>query len=185
MFDLGRNRDNHFAEKSEQFIVYENHQRLKVLEEKYDLKNNYIFTFVRHPYTRIKSWYYYHKSAEPYNSQSLNEWISNGCETHWKRQNKTNWKNENLSPLLQYNFIDGDSKINYVGKIENFEEDCKNIISELNEIFEQNDCPKRLEYRKLNRNSSSKRNNDDITKENKDLIYDMFRKDFEYFNYER
>ena len=75
------------------------------------MKDKYIFTFVRHPYQRIISWFYYHKNTEPYRSQSLNEWISNGCQTHWTIQNKTNWKKENLSPILQYNFIDGNSEI--------------------------------------------------------------------------
>ena len=48
----------------------------------------------------------------------------NGCQTpNWKIQNETNWEKENLSPILQYNFIEGNSEINYIGKIENFEED--------------------------------------------------------------
>ena len=33
MFELGENRDNHFKERSDQFIIYENHQRLKILEK--------------------------------------------------------------------------------------------------------------------------------------------------------
>jgi hypothetical protein len=185
MFKFGRNRDNHFTEKSDQFIIYENHQRLKILEDKYDLKNKYIFTFVRHPYQRIISWFYYHKNIEPYKSQSVNEWISNGCQTHWHIQNKTNWKKENLSPLLQYNFIDGDSEINYIGKIENFEQDCKYIISQLNKLFEQNNCPKKILYKKIKKNTSFNKNNDVITDENKSLIYNMFRKDFDYFNYHK
>ena len=88
-----------------------------------------------------------------------------------------------MSPLLQYNFINGKSKINYIGKIENFEEDCKNIISQLNQIFEDNNCMKRIEYNYMKVNKSNKQNNDDITAENKDLIYNMFKKDFEYFQY--
>ena len=37
MFKLGKNRDNHFSEKSEQFIIYENHQRFIILLKPYDL----------------------------------------------------------------------------------------------------------------------------------------------------
>ena len=33
MFKLGKNRNNHFSKKSDQFIIYENHQRLKILEQ--------------------------------------------------------------------------------------------------------------------------------------------------------
>ena len=50
MFELGHNRDNHLSEKINQNIIFENHQRLKILEERYNLEDKYIFTFVRHPY---------------------------------------------------------------------------------------------------------------------------------------
>ena len=112
---------------------------------------------MRHPFRRIKSWFYYHKHIEPYKSSSLNEWIKNGCQTHWCKQNETNWEKENLSPLLQYNFVDGNSKIDYIGKIENFEYDCKNIISELNKLFEKNNCQKRISYKNIKINTSKKK----------------------------
>lgn len=186
MFKLGSNRNYHFDEKTAQFIIYENHQRLKVLENTYNLTNKYIFTFVRHPYDRIKSWYYYHKKLEPYKSQSLNEWIANGCETHWTIQNRTNWKKSNISPLLQYNFIDGKSKINYIGKIENFEEDCKIIISQLNLLLKNNNCPKIIVYNNTKINTSNNSSiTDNITDENKDIIYNLFKKDFDSFNYKK
>jgi hypothetical protein len=187
MFNLGINRDNHLDEKSSQFIIYENHQRLKVLENRYNLENKYIFTFVRHPYDRIKSWYYYHKSLaiEPYSSKSLNQWIQDGCKTHWRIQNRTNWVSENISPLLQYNFIDGETKINYIGKIENFEEDCIIIISQINEILKDNNSKNRLEYKSIKINTSNRRREETISDKNKDLIYDMFKKDFDYFQYEK
>lgn len=184
IFNLGKNRDNHFDEKSDQSIIYENHQRLSVLEKRYDLNDKYIFTFVRHPYERIVSWFYYHKHTEPYKSLSLNEWISKGCKTHWKKQNETNWKKENLSPLLQYNFIEGNSNINYIGKMENFEQDCKNIIDQINILLEQNNYPK-ITFSNIKVNSRSYPNKDKITEENKNLIYNMFKKDFEYFNYNK
>lgn len=184
IFNLGRNRDNHFDEESDQSIIYENHQRLSVLEKKYNLKDKYIFAFVRHPYERIVSWFYYHKNTEPYKSLTLNEWISKGCKTHWKKQNETNWKKENLSPLLQYNFIEGNSNINYIGKMENFEQDCKNIIDQINILLEQNNYSK-ITFSNIKVNSRSNLNKDKITEENKNLIYNMFKKDFEYFNYNK
>jgi len=185
MFKLGKNRDNHFDEETQQCIIYENHQILKVLETEYDLENIFTFTFVRNPYNRIKSWYYYHKNVEPYKSQNLNEWIKNGCKTHWIIQNKTDWVKEQLSPLLQFNFIDGNKKVDYIGKIENFEEDCKNIISKLNEILEVNNYPTKITYNYVHENLSGINNTDDITDENKEIIYEMFKKDFDYFKYEK
>lgn len=184
IFKLGKNRDNHFDEKSEQYIIYENHQILSVLEKRFNLKDKYIFTFVRHPYQRIVSWFYYHKHIEPYKSLTLNEWISNGCKTHWKKQNKTDWIKDNLSPLLQYNFIKGNSKINYIGKMENFEQDCKYIIDQMNILLDQNNFSK-ITFTNIKVNSTSCPNKDTITEENKNLIYNMFKKDFEYFNYDK
>lgn len=183
IFKLGECRDNHYAGSYNQYIIYENHQRLKVLEENFNLENKYVFTFVRNPYDRIKSWYYCHKDIYPYNSKSLNEWIKDGCQTHWKIQNKTNWEEEKLSPLLQYNFIDGNKNLDYIGKIENFDEDCKNIISDINNILEKNNNKNRLTYKFIKKNISIKNNNEEITDENKELIYNMFKKDFDYFNY--
>ncbi len=185
MFALGRNRDNHYKEESNQHVIYENHQRLKILEERFDLDKKFVFTFVRNPYDRIKSWYNYHITTEPYKSQTLNEWIQNGCPTHWKVQNQTNWRKENLSPLLQYNFVDGKTKVDFIGKIENFEEDCKLIIIKLNKLFEDYGLEKRISYKTLQANRSTDQTKEKITDENKELIYTMFRQDFEYFGYKK
>jgi hypothetical protein len=182
MFDLGPNRDN---DKSylDIPIIYENHQRLKILEKKYNLNNIYIFTFVRHPYDRIKSWYYYHKNQFPEYNMPLNEWVNNGCKTHWTIQNGTNWKDLKLSPLLQYNFIEGNNKINYIGKIDNFEEDCINIINDINKIYEINNINKVIKYNKLKLNKSENKK-DELTPESKNIIYNLFKKDFDYFNFD-
>ena len=185
MFALGRNRDNHYKEESNQHVIYENHQRLKILEERFDLDKKFVFTFVRNPYDRIKSWYNYHITTEPYKSQTLNEWIQNGCPTHWKVQNQTNWRKENLSPLLQYNFVDGKTKVDFIGKIENFEEDCKLIIIKLNKLFEDYGLEKRISYKTLQANRSTDQTKEQITDENKELIYTMFRQDFDYFGYKK
>ena len=192
MFEMGGNRDEHNREDTKQYIIYENHQRLKVLEKRYNLTNKFVFAFVRNPYDRIKSWFYYHANLEPYKSKTLNQWIKEGCETHWEIQNKTNWAKEKLNPLLQYNFIEGTKKVDYIGRIENFEIDCKNIISKINKILKKEKISKQLEYKPLQQNSwrqfpkhEKKKKEEEITEENKELIYKMFRKDFEYFNYQR
>ena len=189
MFQLGQNRTNHYSEKSEQCIIYEDHQRLKILEKKFDLNNIYTFAFVRHPYSRIKSWYYYHKKIKPYNKQSLDEWIRNGCQTHWELADKgeNQWNKEKISPLLQYNFIQGNKKVNYIGKLENFDEDCKKIISNLNEIFKKNNYQKKINFKYIKKNITTGKEYPRcvISEKSKNLIYTMFKKDFDYFNYEK
>lgn len=184
IFDLGKNRDQDNLAIHNHFIIYENHQRLSVLESKYNLENKFVFAFSRNPYSRIKSWYYYHKNIMPYKKYSLNEWIKNGCVTHWGVQNQTNWKKIDKSPLLQYNFIEGSKKVDFIGKIENFEEDSKEIMNILNKKFEENNIKKKLVFKnKIENRSSSKK--DQITPENKEIIYNLFKKDFDYFGYEK
>ena len=185
MHKLGFSRNNDSNHKNNTFIIYENHQRLKILEKKYDLSNKFIYTFVRNPYDRIKSWFDYHRNKNNplYMNVTLNEWIKNGCKTHWVKQNSTNWRKCNISPLLQYNFIEGERKIDYIGKIENFENDNKIIIDKLNNIFITNNIRKNIEYKNITKNTSS--GGDEITPENKELIYNMFKKDFDYFGYSK
>lgn len=184
MFDLGFNRDNDNDDDINYYIIYENHQRLHILEKKYKLQDKFIFTFVRHPYDRVRSWYSFHRNISFYKDISLNQWIEDGCKTHWEIQNMTNWITENKSPLLQYNFIEGNSNINYIGKIENFEYDCKNIINILNNIFEKENIPKKIHYNYIKKNRSNS-DKEILSDKNKDQIYNLFRKDFDYFNYDK
>jgi hypothetical protein len=185
MFELGRNRDIDKHEKKNNYIIFENHQRLSVLEKDYNINDLFIFTFVRNPYDRCVSWFSYHKNIdlEEYKNLSLNEWVKQGCKTHWKRQNKTNWIKENKSPLLQYNFIEGNKKIDFIGKIENFENDCKEIIEILNMLFEKNKINKHIVYKHIKANASN--NKEILSDESKEIIYTLFKKDFEYFNYDK
>ena len=44
---------------------------------------------------------------------------------------------------------------------------------------------KRISYKTLQANRSTDQTKEQITDENKELIYTMFRKDFEYFGYEK
>ena len=158
-------------------IIHENHQRLKILDKKYDLTNIYTFAFVRNPFERIRSWYYYHERVPPYNKyRSLNKWIEAECPHHWDLQCNTHWDVLGISPLLQYNFIDGNKQIEFIGKMENFKEDFQHIILHLNDLLEIE-----IEYEDIKVNATDKK--DKISKKNKKLIYDMFRKDFDYFGY--
>ena len=86
---------------------------MKVLESKYNLENIYIYICQTE---RIISWFYYHKNIEPYKSQTLNEWIQNGCKIG-NDKIKQIGQTKNITSLLQYNFIDGNKKINYIGKM--------------------------------------------------------------------
>lgn len=169
------------------FVIYEHHQRLCVVEDRHDLSKLYTFAFSRHPYSRMLSWYNFHLEANlrPYNSITFEEWVMGGCRTHWRTQNLTNWKRENKSPLLQYNFIESNKKkIDFIGKIENFKNDLKIVIKNLNLLCEENNLSYRFKYSAVKINCSKETNyqiNDNV----KERIYELFKKDFDFFLYDK
>lgn len=183
-FELGNCRDWHGNAVTETHVLYENHQRIYVLEDLYDLNNIYLFCFVRNPYQRIVSWYQYHIEHSFYKYVTLNDWVKNGCPIHWKIQNKTDWEKEKLSPLLQYNFIESKKgiKVDFIGKMENFKEDCDKLINILNQKFKERGFKKIIPNNIIHKNKSIPIK-EELTVESKEIIYNLFKKDFEYFDY--
>lgn len=185
ILELGRNRDNDADEPVERYVIHENHQRLKVLEDRYDLSNLFTFGFCRNPYDRLISWYCFHKDIQPYKNLTFKEWVNERCPTHWTIQNQTNWIKEGLTPLLQYNFVEGRKDVDFIGRMENFDEDLGKIVDRLNQLAEEIGISRRFKTSSIRVNSSNKRKNVDeyYTPELKDKVYNMFKKDFEYFGY--
>ncbi len=184
ILDLGGERDEDSAEPTERFVIYENHQRLSVLEAKYDLADKYNFAFVRNPYSRLASWYQYHWSIEPYRSFTFEQWIRQGCPTHWTVQNQTNWQQEGLSPLLQKNFLaSSHARLSFVGRMETFEDDMMKVVEDLNAICRQRGIDHRFEFRNLRVNATRSESRT-YTDEMKDIVFQLFREDFETFGYQ-
>lgn len=167
-------------------IIYENHQRLSILERDYDLSDKFVFCFIRNPYDRIISWWNFHFKMYFYKKyDTIDMWINDGCQTHWSIQNKTNWKEEKLTPLLQYNFIDcSDRSPDFIGKMENFEEDLKEIIIKINEKLEKKSSVRRLSYTPARSNTSIKYITE-LSISSKEKVYELFKKDFIEFGYDK
>jgi len=182
ILNLGANRD---LEDTNSPIIWENHQRGEVLKQRYDLSNIYTFCFSRNPYSRVKSWYTHHRrfSISPYNQMSFEEWVKAKMPHHWKKQNLTNYEELGITPLLQYNFVKN-TKVDYIGKMENFDRDMLRIITTLNAICEKKKIKIIFTYNpiKKNRTNSQKLQ---YTQEMKDIVYNELKKDFEYFDYPR
>ncbi|MBC8488196.1 MAG: sulfotransferase family 2 domain-containing protein [Bacteroidetes bacterium] len=132
------------------------------------------------------SWYEFHKNIEPYKSLKFEKYIKYGMPHHWEKQNETNYIKENISPLLQYNFVD-QCKVDFIGKIENFENDLKTIVDKLNRIYVQSNFKKRFKYKNKKINKSKRNSNIDsyYTNETKEIVYTLLKKDFLYFGYKK
>lgn len=185
ILDLGPNRGKEYTDS---LVIYENHQRGKVLQTRHQLKDLFVFCFVRNPYDRCISWYEYHKqrNIEPYNSMSFEDWVKKGLPHHWKKVTGTNWAEEGLTPLLQYNFIEH-CKIDFIGKMENFEHDLQCIIGQLNAICSEREIMKSFQYAPKKTNSSKRQGNIEqyYTKETKDVVFSLLAKDFTHFGYDK
>jgi hypothetical protein len=178
-------------------------KHIKAYEIK-NIKKKYSFAFVRHPISRIISWYYHllkHKyfseiQNNPLNdkSQSYNVLKSRKkmtpnaerelAEKHdlngWIKILLKNYKlfNQKYGPLsLQYTYIyskTGEKLVSDVYKFENYTDNLKIILNKIN---------KENLISRIQKTNHSIRKNCEITQENKDLIYEYFKKDFELFDY--
>ncbi len=182
LLQLGGNRDDDAEEPGECRVIYENHQRLAVLERKYDLAGKYVFAFVRNPYERVASWYKCHSSLEPYASRSFARWVRDGCPSHWTIQNETNWTAAGLSPLLQGNFLAGGTPVDFVGRMENFGNDIRRLVHDLNRKCAEAGMDPRFVYRKVHINRSRPRA-EPYSPELRAKVFELFRQDFEAFGY--
>ncbi len=182
MLDAGPNRD---LDTTDSLIIHENHQRGAVLRHRYDVSRLFVFCFVRNPYHRCVSWYKYHRNLEPYHRLSFEQWVEAGLPHHWAKQNQTDYAETALSPLLQMTFVQ-DCKVDFIGRIENFETDIKYLIKHLNRLCEENRMTPVFHYRAiaLNATASWLRAEDLLSERAKAIIRSQLRHDFEYFGYE-
>lgn len=169
-------------DKSDQneMAICDNHARGVLLKERYkDYNKRFKFCVVRNPYERVKSWYSYHKDVlklRPYIDVEFNNWVLSGCPHHWKIQNETNYeKNKELSPLNQWQFI-YDEKMNLlvdmICKFENLENDFKKVCEKIE-----------ISPIELTKRNNSKKGNLEYTVEAKAKVVELFKKDFDLFNY--
>ena len=183
ILELGPNRGR---ENTTSLVIYENHQRAEVLNQKYDLSKLFVFCFSRNPYDRCVSWYESNKGIEPYKSLEFTDWIKQGMPHHWKLQNQTNFVSTGISPLLQYNFVE-QYKVDFLGKMETFSTDLKIVVERLNHICEQKGLSHRFRYTNKKRNKSIRNPEykNYYNQETREIVYSLLKKDFHHFGYKK
>lgn len=139
-------------------------------------KNIFTFAFVRNPYDRMVSSFFYLKAGGRNNydkmdakkyigNKSFSEFITNGLEIAIKKQTHF---------LPQHYYIPNGA--DFIGKFENIDSDFKKLCKNLN----KQDC----NLKKLNI-SKHKNYNEYYDDKLKYIVYCFYRKDFELFDYER
>ena len=124
------------------------------------------FTFVRNPYERLTSWVYYYlrKSKIHLYKYSFKELILKCPEFIWEPQ--SNWIFENDKNLM-----------NFVGKVENFQEDFNTICDKIG-----------IPQKELPHENKTERKHKHYTEyyddETRQLVAEKYAKDIEYFGYE-
>jgi len=181
--------DKHTIRKFGKIRYFLSHQDIdsKIFED------FFTFTFVRNPYEKIISAYYYLKRI-------LNE--SGNIKTRNTKENpdyfinfNTFIKNYNLvnnisyyhafitqyEQLLNYN---GKINISYIGKLDNLDNDLINILSILNikDIKHINEIYNSVKYNKSEKNINIANEYDE---ESFLFVNNFFKKDFETFNFEK
>lgn len=148
---------------------------IKEANEKHGADNYFKFSFVRNPWDKLLSTYFYRTqilSDEKAKSVSFRDWIVNStkkekisfldCLAHRPQLDWIADKNENL-------------KVDYVGRFENLEKDFNTICDKIG-IPRQ-----KLPHAKITKHQHYSEYYD---KETRKIVADKFKKDIEYFGYE-
>tara|TARA_B100001057_G_scaffold497548_1_gene601982 strand:+ start:7690 stop:8262 length:573 start_codon:yes stop_codon:yes gene_type:complete len=157
-------KDKNLIDESS-FILGDKHLSCrKLLEQRPQYKNYFKFAFVRNPWDRVVSWYFFCKRSDYIKRNtsdiSFKEFLNTKLNV-WATPNQN-----------QYEFT---KCCNYIGRYENIQEDF-NIICDKIKIPQQ-----KLPHK----NASNHRHYTEYyNEETREIIAKKYAKDIEYFNYE-
>ena len=136
----------------------------KLIEQYPQYKDYFKFAFVRNPWYRVVSWYFFCKKSPFVSRNTLNISFKKFIETR-----SDIWR---ASKQFQYEFT---KKCDFIGKTENFQEDFDVISDRIG-----------IERQKLPHNNKSKHKHytEYYNEETKQIVAEVFTKDIEYFRYE-
>lgn len=159
-----------------------------------DYNNYFIFSFVRNPYDKLYSAYRYLYKQLKY--ENLNDFLSkeetadhyldfNTFVKNYKTLNAISYFHGFIRQYEHLSDLSGNIMINYIGKLENIDNDFLNILSILN-IDEITHNHELFFERKINKQSDDDFNIAlEYNEESFDFVNKYFIKDFELFQYKK
>jgi len=149
-------------------------KKYKIEEE--EIIDYFKFTFIRNPYDRMVSEYFWRKDAGRYaekhdNFKDFVFFVKNAIENKINKH-YTFWR---LKPLWEYVYDrDGNKLVDYVGRFENLKKDFK-IICDMAGVTKA----KLRHYGKMERTAYQDYYNEDLRR----IVHEIYREDFDLFGY--
>lgn len=183
ILNIPKGSKKHYYWKSDKNEIDYGHATIKQLSELINLDDYYKFTFIRNPYDRLVSEYFFRiKNISAKNSvlklkqkTSFNEFVKQVYELHKRRFNSKHYFITHYIPQYDYINIDGDIKVDDVYRYEEFENNVRKIINEFNL---KDEIPKK--------NISKNKKSDYMeyyNMETKKMVNEIYETDFFRFNY--
>lgn len=136
-----------------------------------DLQNIFKYTIVRNPWERVVSAYHYLKERRFLNDNDFRifiEKIGNGELDSYHIRVK-----QHLVPQIPMFSINGESVVNFIGRLENIKEDWKYIANQIN-------CTEVLPHKNKSNHKHYRRY---YTKKSKKIVERIYAEDIETLNY--
>ena len=148
----------------------------KVLNDDYN--NFFKFTLIRNPYSRFISEYYYSSDFGFKNHQSFDDFIETAKDIIENNKYYDNLKNDHFIPQSEFIYdISNNLMIDKIFRLEN--------IQELGYYLVENNYLNNYENKIVNKSHRKKLKKENLTKEQKDKIYNLYKRDFLLLNYPR
>lgn len=155
---------------SKKYNIFLQHADLSFYKNilKINLSDYKTITTVRNPYDRLVSCYYYNGKAQKF---TFEDFISNHLEAHMEANNKKEYGVNHFAPQINFCTIN-DYEVNHIIKLENFNNDLKNVGID-------------VKFRYSKTASRKKDYENYFNKKTKDLVYQLYKEDFQYLGYEK
>lgn len=132
-----------------------------------ELENYKTIATVRNPYDRLVSCYYYNGKNKKFTFENF---ILKHLESHIEANNKQGFSVNHFAPQINFCKIDN-YIVNHIIRLESFSNDLKEINID-------------VKYNHSKTISRKKDYKDYYNQKTKDIVYNLYKEDFEYLNYE-